>query len=178
MIRYARMGQQILLTRILACAMLTACSAYDEADLYQPLDPGSYYEIDPDIVREILFSAADFKLFAYRWTSDENFHIVVLRPSKYEIEQCDAGERFRNWFDMITRMPIGRKLAKPVDLQFGNWATLELIDATVLEGTESRLRLPDTPSESIVWQFGSDQYPVEWDSAAFARLRSGCTGLS
>jgi hypothetical protein len=79
---------------------------------------------------------------------------------------------------MITRMPIGRKLEQPVDPKAGNWAILELIDASVLEGAESRLRLPATAGEPMIWQFGPDQYPVEWDTAAFAGLQSGCAELS
>jgi hypothetical protein len=177
-IHFACIRQATLLRLILGCALLTACSAGDEADLYPPLDPGFYYEIDPDIVREVVFSSADLKLFAYRWAPDDNFHLVVLRPGEADIERCDAGETFRKWFDMITRMPIGRKLEQPVDPKAGNWAILELIDASVLEGAESRLRLPATAGEPMIWQFGPDQYPVEWDTAAFAGLQSGCAGLS
>ena len=80
--------------------------------------------------------------------------------------------------DLGPRMPIGRKLEQPVDPKAGNWAILELIDASVLEGAESRLRLPATAGEPMIWQFGPDQYPVEWDTAAFAGLQSGCAGLS
>ena len=177
MIRFARIGRPTWLRLVLGCAVLTACAADDDPNLYPPLDPGFFYEIDPDIVREIVFSSADLKLFAYRWGPDENFHIVVLRPDKAEIEQCDAGETFRSWFDMIAEMPIGQKLDKPVDPQSGNWAILELIDISVLEGAESRLRLPATPRDRIIWQFGPDQYPVGWDSAAFAMLNSGCYSL-
>lgn len=64
-----------------------------------------------------------------------------------------------------------------VDPASGDWAVLELIDATVLEGAETRLRLPSAPGDPIIFQFGPDQYPVEWDGAAFAMVRSGCAGL-
>jgi hypothetical protein len=177
-IHFGCIRQPTLLRLVLACTLLAACSADGDADLYPPLDPGFYYEIDPDIIREVVFSSADLKLFAYRWAPDDNFRIVVLRPGEADIERCDAGETFRKWFDMITRMPIGRKLEQPVDPKAGNWAILELIEATVLEGAESRLRLPATAGEPMIWQFGPDQYPVEWDTAAFAGLQSGCAELS
>ena len=95
-IHLACIRQPTLLRLVLACALLAACSADGDADLYPPLHPGFYYEIDPDIVREVVFSSADLKLFAYRWAPDDNFHILVLRPGETDIERCDAGETLQD----------------------------------------------------------------------------------
>ncbi|MCI0429891.1 MAG: hypothetical protein L0210_05040, partial [Rhodospirillales bacterium] len=128
----------------------------------EPLEPGLFYEINPDIVTEVVFSAADYKLYAYRWSVDDNFHIAVLRPGRERIEECDAGEGFMRWFTLTTKLPIGGRLDRTVDILSGNWVILEHRDASVLEGNEVRLRLPLTSEEPILFQFGSDQYPVDW----------------
>ena len=91
MIHFGCIRQPILLRLVLACTLLAACSADGDADLYPPLDPGFYYEIDPDIVREVVFSSADLKLFAYRWAPDDNFRIVVLRPGAMPARPSGSG---------------------------------------------------------------------------------------
>lgn len=143
----------------------------------EPLEPGQFYRINPDLVTGVVFSAADYKLYAYRWTAEDNFRIAVLRPGREGVEECDAGEAFARWFEMTTEMPIGRKLDRIVDPVTGSWVVLELSDATVLEGAESRLRLPATPGEPIIWQFGQDQYPLGWSPEEFGIVKSGCAGL-
>jgi len=168
-------GWAALLLLALGGALAIDWSSYFADD--EPLEPGQFYGINPDLVTGVVFSASDLKLFAYRWKLEGNFRIVVVRPGRSEVEQCEAGEGFVRWFTMATKLPIGPKLDRPLDSGSGDWAVLELVTDTVLEGVETRLRLPSAPGEPIIFQFGLDQYPVDWNPEAFGIVKSGCAGL-
>ncbi len=145
----------------------------------EALEPGQFYSINPDLVTGVVFSGSDYKLYAYRWSPDDAFHIVVIRPGHDKIEECEAGEAFARWFGMATGPEHGQRLQRPLDPDSGDWAVLELVTDDVLEGAETRLRLPSTPGDQIVaeWYGVPGQYPLDWDPEAFGVVTSGCAGL-
>lgn len=145
----------------------------------EPLEPGPFYSMNPALVTGVVFSAADYKLYAYRWGPDDKFNIVVIRPGHDEIEECEAGEAFLRWFAMTTEIWHGQRLQRPLESGSGDWAVFELVTDTVLEGEETRLRLPSTPGDRIVaeWYGVPGQYPLDWDPDAFGIVKSGCARL-
>lgn len=149
----------------------------DEPEL---LEPGQSYAVAEFIVSEVLFSAADIKFYAYRWSPEQPFRMVVLRPGKEGIEECLAGEAFDRWFFQATEMYHGAALEDPVANKPSDWAVFELVKyETPVEENDMRMLLPARPGEPILveWAHIPGQYPSEWDPELFALVKQGCAGL-
>ncbi len=141
-------------------------------------EPGTeLYAIAPETVREVAFSTPDRKLYAYRWAPGDTFHIVVATRGSAEAEQCPAGEGFTRWLAAVSRMPIGKKLERPVDSASGEWTDLQLRDASQLEPIAAHLHIPSAPGDPAVIQFGADQYSVNVDGPMLRSASSGCATL-
>ena len=146
----------------------------------RPLEPGLSYAIGDKHVTEIIFSAADLKLYAFRWGPEHPFRIVVMRPRQKGIEECIGGEAFEQWFQMTTEMYIGAPLDDPIAAAPSEWAVLALISyKSVLEWNDTRLLLPSRPGQPIIaeWDGTPGQYPAEWDPTDFAIVKAGCARL-
>ena len=147
---------------------------------WTPAEPGIASSVYDGLITEILFSAADLKFYAYRWGPGHQFHILVQRPGRDEIERCVAGEPFTRWFMMTTEMTRGEMLAEPVAAPPEDWATLQLMAYRfVVELSELRLLLPSSRGAPIIaTEFGTlGQYPIDWDPELFALVKQGCAGL-
>ena len=153
--------------------------SYDWDANFEPAEPGEAFSVDDGLVTEILFSARDIKFYAYRWGPGHEFHILVQRPGREDIEHCAAGEPFRRWFMMTTEMTRGEMLAEPVSAPPEDWAVLQLgAYRFVVEMPEWRLLLPSSPGAPIIaTEFGTvGQYPIDWDPELFALVKQGCAG--
>ena len=145
----------------------------------EPLEPGVFYAMGSNLVTGVLVSTSDYKLYAYRWDTDQSFRIMVVRPRQNTIEGCKAGPAFTEWLGMVTTLVNGHKLERPVKGDPTGWTTLELITNNEFEGEETRLFLPHTPNEPIVAEFYGlpGQYTVNWAPTSFAAIQSGCRGM-
>jgi hypothetical protein len=142
---------------------------YDWKADWTPAEPGEAFSVYDGLVTEILFSARDIKLYAYRWGREHEFHILVQRPGRDDIEHCVAGERFTRWFMMTTEMTRGEMLAEPVAARPEDWAVLQLVAYRfVVELPEFRLLLPSSVGAPIIaTEFGTvGQYPIDWDPSS------------
>ena len=154
--------------------------SYDWTSDWTPAEPGEAFSVYDGLVTEILFSARDIKFYAYRWGPGHEFHILVQRPGRDDIERCVAAEPFTRWFMMLTDMTRGEMLAEPVAASPEDWAVLQLVAYRfVVEMPEFRLLLPTSPGQPIIaTEFGTlGQYPIDWDPELFALVQQGCAGL-
>ncbi|HYU09953.1 MAG TPA: hypothetical protein VEK77_11300 [Gemmatimonadales bacterium] len=141
-------------------------------------EPGTeLYAIGPADVSEVVLTALDHKLYAYRWSPADPFQIVVATRGRTEIERCVAGDGFQRWLTAVARMPIQHELDSPFDPRGAEWMDLRLRDTTALEPIDVRLRVPSASDEPVVLQSGTRQYAVDLDAAALRRARSGCAAL-
>jgi hypothetical protein len=145
----------------------------------EPLKPGMFYDEDLNLLTGVLVSTSDYKLYAYRWNTDQPFRIMVIRPRQNTIEGCKAGPAFTEWLGMVTTLVNGRKLEKLVKGDPTGWTTLELITNNEFDGEETRLFVPHTPNEPIVAEFNglAGQYTVNWDTSAFSTIKYGCSSM-
>jgi hypothetical protein len=149
----------------------------DEPEL---LPAGVSFSTADYIISEVLFTAEDIKVYAYRWGPEERFRIVVLRPGEDGVEDCIGGEAFDRWFFQTTEMYVGPALEVPVANKASDWAVFELIKyETPVEENDTRMLLPTRPGEPIIveWAHIPGQYPAEWDPELFALVKQGCAGL-
>lgn len=154
---------------------LIACD--DARDERKP-EPGmELYAVAPETVREVIISSPGYKLYAYRWTPDDAFHVLIATRGRSEVEQCTAGEGFSRWLVAASRMPIAKKLDRRVDSASEEWADLQLRDSSQLDPLDLRLHIPSAPGEPAVIQFGTDQYTVDVDVPMLRSARSGCATL-
>ena len=59
---------------------------YDWTSDWTPAEPGEAFSVYDGLVTEILFSARDIKFYAYRWGPGHEFHILVQRPGRDQID--------------------------------------------------------------------------------------------
>ena len=153
---------------------------YDWNANFEPAEPGEAFSVYDGLITEILFSARDIKFYAYRWGPGHEFHILVQRPGRDEIERCVAGEPFARWFMMTTEMTRGEMLAEPIAARPDDWAVLQLMAYRfVVELSELRLLLPSSRGAPIIAAESGTvgQYPIDWDPGLFALVKQGCAGL-
>jgi hypothetical protein len=144
-----------------------------------PIKAGLFYDMSTRPVTGVLVSTSDYKLYAYRWHTDQPFRIMVVRPRQNTVEGCKAGPAFTEWLGMVTTLVNGRKLETPLKGDPTGWTTLELITNNEFEGEETRLFLPHESTEAIVAEFYGlpGQYPVEWSTSAFSVIKDGCRAM-
>ena len=144
-----------------------------------PIEAGLFYDMSRRPVTGVLVSTSDYKLYAYRWDTDQPFRIMVVRPHQNTVEGCKAGAVFTDWLGMVEKLVNGRQLERPVKGDLQGWTTLELITNDEFEGEETRLFFPHEFTEAIVAEFYGlpGQYPVEWSTSAFSAIRDGCRAL-
>ena len=141
-------------------------------------EPGmELYAVAPDSVREVLLSSGDRKLYAFRWRAAEPFRLIVATRGDSVVQRCTAGPGFTRWLAAVSRLPIRDSLPRARDLDAGEWADLELRDASVLEPITARLRLPVGPSDPVVVRVDDRDYSVDVDGAALRDVRAGCAAL-
>lgn len=158
---------------LLGCAFLVACDEYIEPEVGELL-----YSMDPNTVREVLVSASDRRLFAYRKSAEDPFEIVVAKPDPPRIERCISGEGFTRFLAAASAIFVVRKSDHLVDPVSPDWVVIELWDGSAEPGNETRLRRPASRDEPTIMQWWlHDQYIVEVDAAVWDSLRSGCAAL-
>ncbi len=143
-------------------------------------EPGLAFSIHDALITDILFSAADIKVYAYRWGAEHDFQILVQRPGRDGLEHCVGGTTFERWFKMTTEMVRGDRLAEPVAAKPNEWAVLQLVaHGFVVELPEWRLLLPSASGAPIIAEkYGTlGQHPIDWNPELFALVKSGCAGL-
>ncbi len=165
-----------LLARVLVIAGLTpvlvaACDSERQASAPEP--GTELYAVAPGAVDEVLFSSAEKRMLAFRWTPDSVFQLVFVTRGRFDAERCAAGDGFQRWLTAVSSMPIGRRLERPFDPAGAGWADLRLRDTTRIEPIDVRLRLPSA-GEPVAIQFGAQQYSVDVDAAAVRTIESGC----
>ncbi|MCI0429890.1 MAG: hypothetical protein L0210_05035 [Rhodospirillales bacterium] len=134
--------------------------------------------MDPDSMLEVLVSASDRRLFAYRESAEHPFEIVVARPDRPQVERCIAGEGFTRFLTAASAIFVARKSDHLVDPVSPDWIVIELWDGGTGPGNETRLRPPTTQDERTIMQWWlHDQYIVEMDGALWNSLNSGCAAL-
>ncbi|MDF2764364.1 MAG: hypothetical protein K0S81_1358 [Rhodospirillales bacterium] len=153
---------------------------YDWKADWTPAEPGEAFSVYDGLVTEILFSARDIKLYAYRWGREHEFHILVQRPGRDDIEHCVAGERFTRWFMMTTEMTRGEMLAEPVAARPEDWAVLQLVAYRFV------VELPEFRPAAAVVRRRSDHrdgvrdcgsVPDRLGPEFFSLVKQGCAGL-
>ena len=133
--------------------------------------------LDPKLVFQVVVSGSDRKLFAYRQSPDDAFHIVFATRKTRDAEHCFSGPGFVRFLEAVTSLPVFSELRNEVDPVSENWVVIELWDGSGSAGDETRLRRPNSASERTILQFGYDQYTVDFDGALWDSMRSGCAGL-
>lgn len=158
---------------LLGCAALIACDGYIEPEVGELL-----HNMDPNTVREVLVSASDRRLFAYRESAEHPFQIVFVRPDRPQVERCIAGEGFTRFLEAASAILVVRKSDHLVDPVSPEWVVIELWDGSTEPGNETRLRPPTARDERTIMQWWlHDQYIVEMDGAVWDSLNSGCAAL-
>lgn len=158
---------------LLGCAALIACDGYIEPEVGELL-----YSMDPNTVREVLVSASDRRLFAYRKSAEDPFEIVVARVDRPQVERCIAGKDFTRFLAAASAIFIVKKSDHLVDPVSPDWIVIELWDGGMWPGNETRLRPPTARDERTIMQWWlHDQYIVEMDGAVWDGLKSGCARL-
>lgn len=160
---------------LLCCSMNPACRA-DRRGRDGP-EPGTeFFAIAPETVTEVLYSSSERKLYAYRWTSTEPFHVAVgqrgARP-----EQCMGGEGFMRWLRALARVPVTRELKPALDMTKGEWANVQLWDTRPLEPNGLTLRVPTATGEPVVLVFEQRQFIVDVNPVALRSVMPGCAAL-
>ena len=133
--------------------------------------------LDPKLVLQVVVSGSDRKLFAYRQSLDDPFHIAFATRETRDAEHCFSGPGFVRFLEAVTSLPVFSELRNEVDPVSENWVVIELWDGSGSAGDETRLRRPNSASERTILQFGYDQYTVDFDGALWDSMRSGCAGL-
>lgn len=163
--------------RPLLCLAIAA-AACDSAQEGGAPEPGTeLYAISPDDVSEVVFTAPEHRLYAYRWSPTDTFQIIVATRGRTEVERCAAGAGFQRWLTAVARMPMERKLDRPFEPRGAEWTDLRLRDTSDLEPIDVRLRFPVANDEPVVLQSGAHQYAVAVDAVALRSARSGCAAL-
>ena len=162
------------LTLLVAAGLLgTAC----RHDARGP-EPGmELYAVAPDSVREVLLSSGDRKLYAFRWRAGEPFRLLVATRGDSVVQRCTAGPGFARWLAAVSRLPIRDSLPRARERDAGEWADLELRDASALEPITARLRLPVAASDPVVVRVDDRDWAVDVDAAALRDVRGGCASL-
>jgi hypothetical protein len=164
--------------KVIATALLATASACSRGGGESEPEPGTeLYAVAPETVREVVFSAPDRKLYAYRWAPSDSFRLVIASRGSADVEHCTAGEGFTRWLAAASRMPVVKKLDDKLDAASTDWTDLQLRDASQLEPIDVHLHLPSAAGQSTVIQYGAAQYSVDVDAAALGAVRSGCAGL-
>jgi hypothetical protein len=125
----------------------------------------------------VLFSSADRRMLAFRWTPDTLFQLVFVARGRPDAERCTAGAGFLRWLTAVSSMPIRRRLERAGDSAGAGWVDLRLRDTTRLEPVDVRLRIPPAEGEPVVIQVGTQQYDVDVDAAAVRSIGLGCAAL-
>jgi hypothetical protein len=140
--------------------------------------PGTVlHTLDPKLVLQVVVSGSDRKLFAYRQSLDDPFHIAFATRETRDAEHCFSGPGFVRFLEAVTSLPVFSELRNEVDPVSENWVVIELWDGSGSAGDETRLRRPNSASERTILQYGYDQYVVDFDGALWDSIRSGCAGL-
>ena len=105
---------------------------YDWTSDWTPAEPGEAFSVYDGLVTEILFSARDIKFYAYRWGPGHEFHILVQRPGRDEIERCVAGEPFTRSNIRIIRPGLGLA-PKYYEVVLGRQATQSIKAGTPIQ---------------------------------------------
>ena len=141
-------------------------------------EPGmELYAVAPDSVREVLLSSGDRKLYAFRWRAAEPFRLIVATRGDSVVQRCTAGPGFTRWLAAVSRLPIRDSLPRAKDRDAGEWADLELRDASALEPIAARLRLPAAASDPVVVRVDDRDYAVDVDASVLRDARAGCAAL-
>jgi hypothetical protein len=135
------------------------------------------FAIAPESVTELVFRSPARRLYAYRWTKDGPFQLVVAARESAAVEQCAAGPGFARWLRAVASVPVVKEVENRLDPAAADWADIELRDATSLEPIQLRIRVPSANSEPVVVQFESRQFVVGVDAAAVRTIASGCAVL-
>lgn len=159
---------------LLCCVASTACRPVSKSA--EP-EPGTeLYAVAMDAVSEVLISSPSHKIYAYRWTTDQPFQLMVASRDSASPEQCPGGAGFEQLLRAVATLPVVKESEKHFE-DGAAWTGLWLRDTTNLDPIEARIRIPEAAGEPVVIQYGNRQYVVRVDAAALQTAKSGCAEL-
>jgi hypothetical protein len=132
------------------------------------------FSVLPDSITDVLFSSADRRLYAYRWSQGKPFQIMTASRASVSPEHCMGGPGFEQFLRTISTIKIIRASEKPFDTSSSNWADIELKDTTVLDPITMRIRVPEISGEPVVVLVDAQQFAVDVDSSILSMVKSGC----
>lgn len=160
---------------VLSCAAFLSCGPQNKS---RRPEPGmDLYSVAPDSVREVLVSSSAVKIYAYRWTSNQPFELIVASRPKATADHCTSGKGFDALLQALATAPVIEELAKQFE-DGSAWADVRLRDSTNLAPIEIRVRFPEAQGEPVAVLFQGHQYVVRMDTAGLKLSTMGCKGLS
>lgn len=133
--------------------------------------------IEAEEVVEVVISASDRKLFAYRAEPSDPFRIVVARKESAPIEQCRSGPGFARLIEATAAFAVLRRASNLAEEVSSDWVIIELWDGSGQTGIEHRLRRPTAGDGRTLIQWCYKQYVIAVDPAVWDSLAGGCATL-
>jgi hypothetical protein len=160
------MKRSVQTIAMLCCAASTACGSVSKS---AGPEPGTeLYAVATDAVREVLISSPSHKIYAYRWTTDQPFQLMVASRDGASPEQCPGGAGFEQLLRAVATLPVVKESEKHFE-DGAAWTGLWLRD-TNLDPIEARIRIPEAAGEPVVIQYGNGSVWYVWKRRLFRRL--------
>lgn len=172
---YAFIRASSIVFALLICSVLVGC---DIKQTEQKPEIGmDYYAVIPENITEAVFSAKDYKVYAYRWNITQPFQLITASYEANKTEQCVSGKSFLGLLSTVASAKIKEELKLPFAESDPGWTYVHLRDTSTLEPVNVQLRIPSSNNEPVVIQFESSQFAVEMNGETLRKAKAGCKEL-
>jgi hypothetical protein len=135
-----------------------------------------YFAVDPSLVSEIRYSAAEDRLYAYRRSNENEFNVFTAQG--LATRTCISIERFSALLATLTRVKVikenqgdlAAKNGKRVQIQMWNEKGEELIEMSLL--------IPNAKDDKTKLLFRGREFSTEMDTTALQDIVSVCPASS
>jgi len=141
--------------------------------------PGTdLYAVSPDDVLELKISTPERKLYAFRWSPQDRFELLVARRGA-PVEQCVAGGSFMRLLKAVSQLRVVAEVQRAgVEPRRTPLTMLEISDRTALEPITMAFRLTNEAQRQIVVDVGGKQFSATPNGPDFELVLADCSVLS
>ena len=121
-------------------------------------------------------TSASHRLYAYRWSTDQTFNLLVAKRGAETAQQCRAGAGFDRFLASVSRLEVVKEIPSlaPPDAE---WAELRIVDTTSLEPVDAKIHIPPQRGAPVIVAIDDKQFTVAADAEALRLVATGCSGL-
>lgn len=166
---------RVIVLMLLIYSLLVSCDFKQSEQ--KPEIGTDYYALIPETITEFVFSAKDYKVYAYRWNINQPFQLTTASNNTNKTEQCVSGKNFLTLLSTVASAKIKEAVKLPVADSDPGWVYVTLRDASVLDPINVQIRIPSSNSEPVVMQIGASQFAVEMNGETLHSAKVGCKEL-